>query len=86
MKKLLKKIGTGAKWLYQRKRNIGIGILLLTTGVQAYFPDAVTPERIRFWELVGGGVAGLGWLENMGKNSETVNRAIKKAQKITIKK
>lgn len=86
MEKIFKKIGVGIKWLYNRKRNIGIGIALTSLGLQAFVPGVMTPEQFKFVELTGGVIAGWGLAHNVTKNSTTINNAIKKAQKLTNKK
>ena len=83
MRKILKKIGASLRWIYKRKRNFGIGITITSIGLQAFAPGLMTPAQFKFIELIGGSIAGWGWLHNVVNNSNKINSVVKKAQKFT---
>lgn len=45
-----------------KKRHIGGAIMLVSLGIQAFFPSILTPEQLKFIEYTGAFIATGGWL------------------------
>jgi len=57
-------------------------IMMLTAqGLQAFFPDAMTPEQINFIQTTGAAVGGLGLLHK-GAKTETMHKMVNFKHKV----
>ena len=84
MKKLFKNIGKGIvdtyKTVIKNKRNIGVGIMLISQGLKVFVPELMTPDQFNWIDGVGLAVAGTG-LAHHGVNRVNNNINNAKANK-----
>jgi ABC-type phosphate transport system auxiliary subunit len=72
--KTLKKIW---RFLSGKKTVIGMIMMLTAQGLQAFFPNALTPDQINFLNTAGAAIGGIG-LIHKGAKTETAKRLVHK--------
>lgn len=73
MQKKLKQLW---KFLSGKKTTIGMLLMLLAQGMQAFFPETLTPEQINFIQMAGAAFGGVGVIHKAGK-TKTVQQLTK---------
>jgi ABC-type phosphate transport system auxiliary subunit len=73
MKEKLKQIW---KWMNGKKTTIGMLLMLLAQGMQAFFPETLTTDQIQFIQTAGAAVGGVGVIHK-GTKTKVVQRIMK---------
>jgi len=72
----MKKLKQLWEFLNGKKTTIGMLLMLLAQGIQAFLPETLTPEQIQFIQTTGTIIGGAGVIHKAGK-TKTVQQLIK---------